>query len=137
MENCIFCKIVKKEVPRHGEIYEDGDVLAFLSTNPNNQGHALVIPKIHATNIYEVGDDSLQKVALGVKKVAGAVKKSLKADGVNIIVNNDKAAGQAVMHIHFHVIPRFYNDGFKLWEVHTSYKKGEEARVAQKIKEAL
>lgn len=133
MENCIFCKIVGGEIPTHGKLFEDEKTLAFLSTGPNNFGHALVIPKKHAANIYDTSEDTLNAVAHTTQKVAQALKKSLDADGVNVMQNNDKAAGQAVFHLHFHVIPRYLNDGFRHWEEHKKYKDGEVDLYAKKI----
>jgi histidine triad (HIT) family protein len=137
MENCIFCKITKGEIPTHGKLYEDDKSLAFLSTGPNNLGHALVIPKEHAANIYDISEESLTAVAHTTQKVATALKKSLAADGINIMQNNDKAAGQAVFHLHFHVIPRYFNDGFRHWEEHKKYKEGEVDEYAEKIKKEI
>lgn len=137
MENCIFCKIIKGDIPTHGKLYEDEKTLSFLSTGPNNHGHALVVPKEHAVNIYDITEDSLSAVAHTTQKISKALKKSLNADGVNIMQNNDKAAGQAVFHLHFHVIPRYFNDGFKHWEEHKKYKEGEAEKVAEKIRGML
>lgn len=135
MKDCIFCKIVAGELPSH-KVYEDADTLAFLSTGPNNPGHSLVIPKQHSENIYDMSDHSLATTIRSVQKVAKAVKTAMQADGINIAMNNDKAAGQVIYHPHFHVIPRFQEDGYHHWGQKT-YKEGEADSVAEKIRLAL
>ena len=111
---CIFCKIVKGEIPS-AKIYEDKDILAFLDIAPVNKGHALVIPKEHHETILDVPDDLLQKVIIATKKVSKALMKAANAEGLTVTMNNYKAAGQEVPHAHFHIIPRYSKDGLKLW----------------------
>lgn len=135
MENCIFCKIVKGEIPSE-MVYEDEHTCAFLDINPNNHGHTLVIPKDHFENIYTVPDETLARTMLVVKKLSVAIKNSLDADGINLTMNNEKAAGQIVFHAHIHVIPRYKTDDFKGFPK-KSYKDGEAEAVAKKIKSEL
>ena len=135
--DCIFCKIIAGEIKTDGKIFENDCSLSFLSTGPNNFGHALVIPKDHYENIYEIPDDCVGELMKTVKKTAIAVKKATKADGINIGMNNEKAAGQFVFHAHIHVIPRHYNDGFKNWESAKKYKDGEMKEWAEKIRQEL
>jgi histidine triad (HIT) family protein len=136
MDDCIFCKIVRGEMPAD-RIFEDDATFSFLTIGPNNPGHALVIPKSHASNIYEMADDSLASVIKSVKKLAKAVKETVHADGVNIIMNNEPAAGQVVFHAHIHVIPRHKDDGLKHWEQRYTYGEGEGQQLAQKISSAI
>jgi histidine triad (HIT) family protein len=136
MENCIFCKIVKAEIPSN-KIYEDDEVLAFLDIAPVNIGHTLVIPKQHFVNIYETPDEIASKIMRVAKKIATALKNNLKAEGVNITMNNDAPAGQVVFHSHVHVIPRIEGDGFGLWHGKRPYNEGEAKDVAQKITAGL
>ena len=110
MSDCIFCKIVAKEIPAT-VIYEDDDVLVFMDIGPIIKGHALVIPKMHYDPVTETPDTILTRLHLAAKKVAQAQIDGLGADGVNIMQNNGTAAGQEVPHIHVHVIPRFAEDG--------------------------
>ncbi len=131
MDSCIFCKIIKGEIPSN-KIYEDKDLFAFLDIGPVNKGHVLVIPKKHSETLLETEDAILQKVILAVKNVSIAVKNGVKADGINIIQSNSQAAGQLVPHLHFHIIPRFKGDGFKHWP-QGKYQDGE----AEKVKNAL
>jgi len=131
----IFEKIIKGEIPCT-KIYEDEHTLAFLDIKPNNLGHTLVIPKEHSANIYEMSEESTKNVFATVRKVAKAIKIALSADGINLVMNNEPAAGQDVFHSHIHVIPRFDNDGFKKGR-HLEYKEGEMEEIAERIKRVL
>jgi histidine triad (HIT) family protein len=135
MPDCIFCKIVRGELPSI-KVYEDADTLAFLTIQPTNTGHTLVIPKEHAANVFEASTELWGSVQETVRKVAHAVEKGMGADGVNINNNNRPHAGQVVDHIHVHVIPRFKDDGVQLWP-HHDRKEEEGEPVAAKIRAAL
>jgi histidine triad (HIT) family protein len=135
MPDCVFCKIVKKEIPAE-IIYEDENVLAFLDITPINPGHILLIPKEHYENLYEMPDDLLAKMAPIIKKIAIAVKSAVNAEGINIGMNNERPAGQLVFHAHFHIMPRFSTDGHTHWHG-TPYKDGEALRTAEKIKKFI
>jgi histidine triad (HIT) family protein len=110
MNNCIFCKIIAKEIPAT-VVFEDDDVLVFMDIGPIIKGHALVIPKKHYDPITETPDEIVAKLHITAKRVASAQMNAFGADGVNIMQNNGAAAGQEVEHIHVHVIPRFNKDG--------------------------
>ncbi len=133
--NCIFCKIMKKEIPC-AKVYEDDKILAFLDIEPVNEGHTLVIPKRHHTDLFELPEEILAHSLAVIKKIAIAVKKAVNADGINIGMNNGVAAGQAVFHAHFHIIPRFTEDKLGEWK-RGSYKEGEMNVWAGKIKDKL
>lgn len=136
MDDCIFCKIVKNEIPS-SKIYEDDKVLVFLDIAPNNFGHSLVITKQHIKNLEEITEDELCYLMKVVKKIGKAVKNGLEVEGYNIISNNDPVAGQMVPHIHFHIIPRIKDDGFKFWP-HKEYNSKEEmSKIAEQIKKEL
>jgi histidine triad (HIT) family protein len=109
MNDCIFCKIVNGEIPAK-KVFEDSSVLAFLDINPANPGHTLVIPKKHSEDITTISEPDLFKSIDVVKKVASKLKEKMRVEGVNIVQNNGRVAGQLVNHIHFHVIPRFQGD---------------------------
>jgi histidine triad (HIT) family protein len=111
MSECIFCQIIQKQLPAC-IVYEDKQVVAFLSNRPVNEGHTLVIPKKHYTNIYEISEDETAYLFKIVKRVALAVRASLEADGIRIVQNNGEAAGQVVFHLHVHVIPMKPQEGF-------------------------
>ena len=109
VDNCLFCKIVKGEVPCT-KVYEDEDVLAFLDISQTTIGHTLVIPKEHFDNFLFVPKDLLGKVFSATQKIAQALVMGLGAKGVNILVNTNEIAGQTIMHFHVHVIPRYSSD---------------------------
>jgi len=114
-ESCIFCKIVAKQAPS-SILYEDESVLAFLDIRPLNMGHTLVIPKAHYVDIFDIQEKELAAVHLVAKQLSFAVKKATGADGISIIQQNGKAAGQDIFHFHVHVVPRF--EGQKLPSFH-------------------
>ncbi len=112
MNDCLFCKIVKGEIPSY-TVYEDEKVKVFLDINPNNDGHLLVIPKKHKANLYEMDDETLLYMLNVIRtKFATLLKDKLAIDGLTISQNNDY--GQEVKHFHIHVIPRYKNDKFPL-----------------------
>lgn len=129
--DCIFCKIVKGEIPST-KVYENEHVLGFLDIAPVNIGHSLVIPKQHYENIYEAPEEIMCEMMKAAKKVAIAVK-NLPADGVNVTMNNDRHAGQVIFHAHIHVIPRYKEDNFGLWKGERGYNEGEKEEIAKKI----
>ena len=129
--DCVFCKIVAGELPSY-KVYEDEKVLAFLDINPVNPGHTLLIPKEHYETTLDTPDELLQAMAAAMKKIAPAVMRAVKADAWNLGVNNGAAAGQIVMHTHWHIIPRFARDEHRLWRGEP-YVEGEAARVARHI----
>ena len=108
MDNCIFCKISKGEIPCH-KVYEDDKILAFLDISQTTKGHTLVITKEHFDNFLFVPKDLLSQAISVAQKIAQASVASLSAKGVNILINTNEAAGQTVMHFHIHVIPRYDN----------------------------
>ncbi len=110
MDKCIFCKIVSGEIPSTS-IFENEEVKVIMDIGPVIKGHALVMPKRHYDPVTETPDSVLFELYRVAKQVARAQMNGLGADGVNIVQNNGKAAGQEVSHIHVHVIPRFVGDG--------------------------
>jgi histidine triad (HIT) family protein len=131
MNDCIFCKIISGEFPSY-KIYETDETLCFLDIHPVAKGHALVVPKKHSHNIFDVASDDWAHVTETVRIVAIALEKALEADGVNLMMNNREHAGQVVFHPHIHLIPRFKGDGLTLWP-HGSYAEGEAEIVKEKI----
>ncbi len=134
MDNdCIFCRIVAGELPST-KIYEDTDTVAFMDIAPVVKGHTLVVPKAHTTSIVDTPAETLQKVVAIIQRVADAQIKGLGADGVNVSQANGAVAGQVVPHIHFHVIPRFSDDGHSWNWRHLEYEAPDEmSQVAEKI----
>lgn len=135
MEDTVFSKIIRKELPAH-IVYEDDDTLAFLDRAPVHPGHTLVIPKKPARTILDIDPGSLASLSKTVQRVARAVMAATEADGINIISNNESAAGQVVFHLHFHVIPRFSSDGLIPFPQGT-YGKEDPNAMAAKIRDAL
>lgn len=114
MEDCIFCKIIKGDVPSY-KIYEDEKTYAFLDIAGDAVGHTLVIPKAHCTNVLDCADDDLKATIAAVKKIAKHYVEDCGYDGVNVINASGKAAQQSVFHLHFHIIPRKTGDGMDLF----------------------
>ena len=135
MTDCIFCKIIRGELPSY-KVYEDAKTFAFLDIHPVNAGHTLVVPKNHAHNIFDISAEDWAAVAETVRVLAKAIEKGVDADGVNIAMNNREHAGQVVPHPHVHIIPRFKGDGLKLMPQRT-YKENEAEATAEKIRTAL
>ena len=109
MSDCIFCKIANGEIPS-ATLYEDEDFRVILDLGPASKGHALILPKAHAANIYEISDDMAAKAMILAKKMATKMTEALKCDGFNIVQNNGESAGQTVFHFHMHLIPRYEGD---------------------------
>lgn len=118
-ENCIFCKLAGGEIPT-ATLYEDEDFRVILDANPAAKGHALIIPKEHYANLYELDDELAGEVLVLAKKMITKLTDILGCDGYNIVQNNGEAAGQTVFHFHMHLIPRFKDDG-----VGVTWKMGE------------
>src|SRR3989338_11493803 len=133
--DCIFCKIIKGELPSF-KVYEDDVTLAFLDIRPVNPGHTLIVPKRHSKNLFDVPSEDWVAVAKVVRDLAHVVEKAVAADGINININNREHSGQVVDHAHVHIIPRFKGDGFKLW-TQRQYKEGEAESTLEKIRASV
>jgi len=135
--NCIFCKIAKKEIPCL-EIYEDNNILAFLDINPatDKGGHTLIIPKKHYELITDIPEQELFNLIKITQKLSKVLLKLYP--GLNLLQNNKRVAGQVIPHLHFHLIPRYKNDGIKIdyWETH-KYPPEQDIKLAKKIKTLL
>ena len=108
-KDCIFCKIAGGNIPS-STVYEDEQFRVILDLSPATKGHALILPKQHYANIFEIDEHVLKDLIVLAKKVATAMKETLNCDGVNIVQNNGEAAGQTVFHFHMHLIPRYKDD---------------------------
>lgn len=116
MGDCIFCKIAKGEIPST-TLYEDEMFRVILDLGPATRGHALILPKEHAANLFELPEATAAESMKLAKKMATKMKTALKADGFNLVQNNGAAAGQTVDHFHLHLIPRYEGDGQEiLWK---------------------
>ena len=112
-DDCIFCKIANGDIPTN-TLYEDEAFRVILDMGPATRGHALILPKEHYENLYELSEDAAAGVMLLAKKMATSMAQKLHADGFNLVQNNGEAAGQTVMHFHLHLIPRYENDGQRI-----------------------
>ncbi|MDR1992417.1 MAG: HIT family protein [Nitrososphaerota archaeon] len=122
-EDCVFCGIIQKKLPA-SFVYEDDWVVVFLSNQPVNVGHALVVPKAHYENIYELPEFELAYLARVVKRVAHALRDVMGAEGIRIVQNNGSAAGQVVFHFHVHVIPLKLHEGFVCGKAYRDQTRG-------------
>lgn len=113
MENCIFCKIANGEIPTRS-LYEDDMFHVIMDASPASKGHALILPKKHFANIYELDNNTASEALVLAKRMATVMTEALGCDGFNILQNNGEAAGQTVFHFHMHLIPRYKNDGVGL-----------------------
>jgi len=134
--DCIFCKIAKGEI-LCDKNYEDNHFLAFLDINPVNFGHTLLIPKKHYENILDAPKDILSRMLGVTSKLSDSVKKVTNCDGFEICINNGKASGQIVPHLHLHIIPRFFNDKLRYDWPTKKYKEGEAEIIASKIRKEI
>ena len=138
MEDCIFCKIVKGEIPSF-KIYENDQVFAFEDINPISLGHTLIVPKKHAENLWEITPGDLSAIHLASQKIARALRKAINATGIACLQLNGREVNQVVMHYHLHLIPKSQNDPelpMTTWEL----KQGDMEKIkkaAEKIAAAL
>ena len=131
-DNCIFCKIANGEIPSR-TLYEDERYRVILDMGPATRGHALVLPKEHFENLYEIPDEWAAGALAAAKKAAVLMKDKLGTDGLNLVQNNGAAAGQTVMHFHMHIIPRYKNDNANILWKPTSPSTGELDDVLRQI----
>ena len=128
-EDCVFCKIANGEIPSK-TLYEDEKFRVILDLGPATKGHALILPKEHAADLYELPDDTAADALIIAKKLAIKKKEELNCAGLNLVQNNGEAAGQTVAHFHIHLIPRYEGDGQSInWSPHeTDQNELEEIR---------
>ncbi len=112
--DCLFCKIVKGEIPS-SKVYEDDELIAFLDIKPVNPGHVLIVPKAHYASLLETPEVLAGSMLALVPSLGKAVMQATKSEGFNVGVNTGRVAGQIVDHVHLHIMPRHANDGYELW----------------------
>jgi histidine triad (HIT) family protein len=132
-EDCIFCKVLAGEIPSE-RVYEDDHAVAVMDINPWTRGHAVVIPRKHAVDIFDIDEDELEHVVVAAKRLATKVRATLDCDGVNLLQSNGRAAWQTIFHLHFHVIPRYDGDPLELPTRPQPAKPEELAAVAEEIR---
>lgn len=135
-DNCIFCKIGSGDIPSY-QLYEDNDFKVFLDLSPTSYGHALIIPKEHYQNLFEIDDDIAAKALVLAKKVGSAMMHSLHCDGLNILQNNGEAAGQTMFHFHIHLIPRYKDDNTKIIFDQNSLNEDDAKKIIDSITKNL
>lgn len=133
-ENCIFCKIAVGEIPS-ATIYEDGDFRVILDIEPASKGHALILPKEHYANLYELPDELAAKALIVAKKVIAKMTDIVGCDGYNILQNNGEAAGQTVFHFHMHLIPRYKDDDVTITWKHGTVTEELKAKILSGMNE--
>jgi histidine triad (HIT) family protein len=131
---CIFCKIARKEIPAE-VIAEDTHTVAFLDIMPRAPGHTMVIPKVHASNILDLPESEIEPLFMSVRKIAERLSRVLKTDGLTIGINQGEASGQAVEHLHVHLLPRFKNDrGGSIHSVVSNPPKESLKEIAERLR---
>jgi histidine triad (HIT) family protein len=135
MNDCLFCKIINKEIPAV-IVFEDDNVLAFLDIHPVNPGHTLIVPKIHSEGLLDADDKVLEEMIVATKKVAVAILRGLGYEAFNLEQNNGKIAGQVIPHLHWHIVPRTADDGLTHWPG-KEYVEGEDQIIAEKIRSQI
>lgn len=134
-DNCIFCKLANGDIPTNS-IYEDDDFKVILDASPATKGHALILPKQHYANIFEIEDETLSKAAKLAKKIMTHEKDVLGCEGYNLVQNNGEVAGQTVFHFHMHLIPRYLNaknNDILNWS-HETFSPEEMAEIRDSLK---
>jgi histidine triad (HIT) family protein len=132
-DDCLFCKVLAGEIPAQ-LVDEDEHTVAFMDINPWTRGHALVIPRRHSTNLYDIGEDDLARTIAGAQRLARRMKERLGCDGVNLINSCEPAAWQTIFHFHIHVIPRYDDDPLELPTRPERASNEELAEVAAEIR---
>ena len=132
-EDCLFCKIVAGELPSE-RVDEDEHTVAFMDINPWTRGHALVVPRAHSRNLYDIEEEDLRHAAVAAQRLARRMRDRLGCDGVNLLNSCESAAWQTVFHFHVHVIPRFRDDPLRPPGTPTPTDPGELAAVAAELR---
>ncbi|MCR5813297.1 MAG: HIT family protein [Desulfovibrio sp.] len=133
MDNCLFCAIACGKIPSQ-KIFESDHLYAFLDIAPANKGHALLIPKSHCSDLLGLDPAFSQEIIEAMQRIARAIVSVTNAQGFNIVQNNGRAAGQEIDHLHWHIIPRFDDDGLKLWRQGKYDSDEEMGRLATAIR---
>ncbi len=136
MDDCIFCKIINGTLPSC-KVYETDTLYAFLDLNPSGKGHTLIVPKKHCQDIFGADTSIGSDVLSAMKTIARAIKDVTGCTGINIVQNNGRDAGQMIDHLHWHLVPRFANDGLDLWPQGKYDSMDEMNAMAEKLRKAL
>lgn len=129
---CIFCKIIAKEVSSY-RVYEDDICIGFLDIAPITKGHTLIVPKVHYTDLHDFNVSDSRGILYGLQTVSKAINASFNTVGINIVQNNGIGAGQVIFHLHWHIIPRYVDDGLEQWQGKNVPKENELLSIANSI----
>lgn len=129
-ENCIFCKIAAGDIPS-ATVYEDEDFRVIMDIEPASKGHALILPKEHYANLYELPEELAAKALIVAKKVITKMTDVVGCDGYNVLQNNGEVAGQTVFHFHMHLIPRYKDDDVTISWKHGALTEEMKAKIQQ------
>ncbi len=132
-EDCLFCKILDGELPAE-RVHEDEHTVAFMDINPWTRGHAVVIPRRHSRNLYEIDEEDLARTAIAAKGLALRMRDRLGCDGINLLNSCEAAAWQTVFHFHIHVIPRYEDDPLQLPTHPAQAEQADLAAVAEELR---
>lgn len=135
-DDCIFCKIAKGEIPS-ATVYETSEFKAFLDVSPANRGHALIIPKNHYDNLFQLDDETAAKIFAAAPAIARAIKEETGCEGLNIIQNNGEVAGQTVHHFHIHFVPRYKDDDVNVKWKHCTVTPEDAAELAAALNKRI
>lgn len=135
-KNCIFCRIAAGEIPS-GTIYEDQDFKVIMDISPASRGHAVILTKNHAADIFELPEQDASRIFVVAKRVAMAMKKVLGCEGINILQNNGELAGQTVFHLHVHLIPRYKDDMVNIKWINNESDGTDLELLARSLREAV
>jgi histidine triad (HIT) family protein len=134
--SCVFCKIVRGEIPS-AKVLETDDAVAFLDIHPVNRGHVLLVPKVHHAHLIDLPESSAAHIGTLLPRLCRAIRAATGSDGYNVIVNNGLAAGQTIDHGHWHIIPRFHNDPVDWPWPHAEYVGDELGQMRFRIEREL
>lgn len=134
--DCIFCKIIRGEIPC-AQLYADEHVISFMDIGPVNRGHALVLPKAHYATLFDMPPALGEHIVAATQRVGTAIMDATGAKGLNVLQNNFATAGQMVFHVHWHLIPRFADDGLTLWPQGQYGSQDEMLALAEVIRERM
>lgn len=135
-DDCLFCKLANGVFPSN-TLFEDEDFRVIFDIAPVSKGHALILPKKHFENIYEIDDETASKAFVLAKKMAKAMNKAFESDGFNVLQNNGEAGGQTIFHFHLHLIPRNEKDGAIKFGKQGSTTDEQFAKMLEMVKEQL
>jgi histidine triad (HIT) family protein len=135
-DHCLFCKLVRGEIPS-ARVLENDRVIAFLDIGPLNPGHVLVIPREHHAALPDLPDDLAAATAAVLPRLCRAVRQATGADGLNVLSNTGRVAGQSIEHVHWHIIPRHASDAIRWPWPARQYPPGQIDEMRQRIVEAL